>query len=170
MERFLHSNYIKICKGGENMFKKTKKGFSLIELMIVVAIIAILAMILTPSVLTAINKARQKSTMEDIRNVGMAVDNYRTDWLRPVNSQGTIENITSFLDFYGRKIRTLDHWGYALLYTAQADEYSIGSPAKNGQFGGWTPSTGLYAPPTQLSDFEKDLIYSNGIFTYGPKR
>ena len=49
-----------------------QKGFTLIELLIVVAIIGIIAAILIPNLIDALQKAKQKRTVADVRNMGTA--------------------------------------------------------------------------------------------------
>jgi len=62
------------------MLKRKKgKGFSLIELLIVVAIIGIIAAIAIPNLLSAIQKGRQKRTMGDMKSLGTAVETVQTD-------------------------------------------------------------------------------------------
>ncbi len=62
------------------MLKRKKgKGFSLIELLIVVAIIGIIAAIAIPNLLSAMHKARQKRTMNDMKSLGSAIESVHTD-------------------------------------------------------------------------------------------
>jgi prepilin-type N-terminal cleavage/methylation domain-containing protein len=59
--------------------RNRQKGFTLIELLIVVAIIGIIAALLIPNFLDALQKAKQKRTVADIRNTGTAMFSWLTD-------------------------------------------------------------------------------------------
>ena len=61
------------------MIKRNQKGFTLIELLIVVAIIGILAAIAIPNLLTAMQRAKQKRTMADMRTIATAWEARATD-------------------------------------------------------------------------------------------
>ena len=64
------------------MKKRNKKGFTLIELLIVVAIIGIIVAIAIPNLLNAIQRAKQKRTMGDMRTAGTAAEAYAVDFNR----------------------------------------------------------------------------------------
>jgi prepilin-type N-terminal cleavage/methylation domain-containing protein/prepilin-type processing-associated H-X9-DG protein len=56
-----------------------RRGFTLIELLIVITIVAILAAILMPVFARAREKARQASCASNLKQIGMALEMYRTD-------------------------------------------------------------------------------------------
>lgn len=59
--------------------KKQKKGFTLVEIMIVVAIIGLLAAIAIPSFLNARTKSQQNSCLNNLRLLDGAVQQYALD-------------------------------------------------------------------------------------------
>lgn len=65
--------------------KYSKKGFTLVELIVVLVILAILAAILVPALLGWIDKAKEKQILLDARNAYMALQEVVTeDYARPV--------------------------------------------------------------------------------------
>ncbi|MEM3423748.1 MAG: prepilin-type N-terminal cleavage/methylation domain-containing protein, partial [Nitrososphaeria archaeon] len=69
---FLYNN----IAGGENV----KKGFTLIELMIVIAIIIILAAIAIPNYARMQDRAKISAVQSDMKSISTALEAYFTDW------------------------------------------------------------------------------------------
>ncbi len=69
---------------------RNKHAFTLIELLIVVAIIAILAAMAVPNLLEAQMRARVSRALTDMRTIGLAIEMYTTDYNQvPIAFGGT---------------------------------------------------------------------------------
>ncbi len=67
----------------------SKKGFTLIELLVVIAIIAILAAILFPVFAKAREKARQATCLSNLKQIGLALNMYMSDYDQTCPYQGS---------------------------------------------------------------------------------
>ena len=74
--------------------KKMRKGFSLIELMFVVAIIVILAAVIIPNFTGITDRSKTARVSEDFSNFATALELYRADWGH-FPTATTPENITA---------------------------------------------------------------------------
>ena len=73
-----------------------RAGFTLVEIMIVVAIIALLAAIAVPGFLRARKRSQASKILNDLRLIDAAVDQYAIEQSRP---SGTAVNVTDWTNY-----------------------------------------------------------------------
>lgn len=174
--------------------RSNSQGFSLIELLIVVAVIGILAVLLIPNLISAVNKAKQKKTMNDIITIATACTDYVTDhFFAPDsgNQSGEVQPQSNFVvalvPFYIEPCPMIDHWGNRYrAYTGTAcatvydvptenigeDNFIIASYGRDGVDDGWVyelsqPEGDFYTMQSN-QDFRKDLVNWDGGWIYAP--
>ena len=84
-------DHLHISRIRENLKKSRKGGFTLVELMVVVAVIAILAAIAMPQFLSAADRARNAKETADIQIIKNATQLYMID--KNVDTPPTVENL-----------------------------------------------------------------------------
>jgi len=84
-------DHLHISRVRENFKKSRKGGFTLVELMVVLAVIAILAAIAMPQFLSAADRARNAKETADIQIIKNATQLYMID--KNVDTPPTVENL-----------------------------------------------------------------------------
>ena len=76
---------------------KNRGGFTLVEIMIVVAIIALLAAIAVPNFLRARKRSQATRILEDLRMVDSAIDQYAIETNKTSNADASWTDISGYL-------------------------------------------------------------------------
>lgn len=117
-----------------------QRGFTLIEIMVVVIILGILVSLIAPNVFGVLDDAEKTATRVQIRNLEVALDTYRMNHSRyPTTDEG----LEILLNPPGRErgyidVIPKDSWNNEFQYRApgQRGDYDLWSLGRDGQDGG----------------------------------
>ncbi len=154
---------------------RNEKGFTLIELLIVIAIIGIIAAIAIPSLLNALDRARQATTVSNVVQMGQGVDRYIQDHPKIGAPQAAdinaLQTIFEDTEINLNKGMAKDGWGYLLHYAFNAAgsgrQFTVESYGSDGAVG---PAVVVDDNGEKIvKHFEEDIIYSNGRLVQHPE-
>lgn len=143
---------------------RKQSGFTLIELLIVVAVIGIIAAISVIQYIAALDKAKQRATMADMRSISRAIEAYLVDNHQvPDDSGGVAILSTVLIPYQINVVPQRDHWGNTYSFTSNAfDAYTLESFGKDG-------ADGANVSYNTRMDFFLDIVIRDGLFVAAPE-
>jgi general secretion pathway protein G len=169
------------------MRKAGQKGFTLIELLIVIAIIGIIAAMLIPNLIDALQKTKQKRTMADMRIVGTAMFSWMTDQVGAaaagqgssnvaIGSYGAVKSVAAIQSVlvpqYLQDIPSLDGWKFPYQYflknttVHERQVMLIRSRARDNAFDSSEYSVTSFDP----TDYDQDIVWADGFMVRWPQK
>ena len=166
--------------------RRHQGGFTLIELLVVVAIISIIASLIIPYLIDGLQKAKQKRTVGDMRNVGTCWMSWLTDQVSagaagasPGSHTYDISQLTeidrddlfaslyqSQSFFYCQDIPGYDGWGYGFQYF-QNTETLLGANVMAIRSAG-RDSDSYEVGAFVGTNYDLDMVWADGLFIRYP--
>lgn len=128
---------------------RSRRGFTLIEILVVIVVIAILATLVAPNIFKNVGEAKTTTAKAQIDNLSSALDAYRLDnGTYPTTQQGldaltslpTIDPPANWKQPYLRKAVPVDPWGHPYVYLFPGESNPMGfdllSYGADGKLGG----------------------------------
>jgi prepilin-type N-terminal cleavage/methylation domain-containing protein len=167
--------------------RNRQKGFTLIELLIVVAIIGIIAALLIPNFLDALQKAKQKRTVADERNAGTAMFSWLTDQLgaAAAGQTGTVTPgsyggsktagaiATLLVPQYLQSVPEKDGWKHDYVYYLKTGT-SVLEQQVMLIFSSGRDTNAIASSYTVTAfdptDYDQDIVWADGFFVRWPQK
>lgn len=124
------------------------RGFTLLELLVVLAVLGLIAAIVSPQVMTMLSGAKSNSAKLQVETIGTALNYYQLDvGAYPTTEQGLNALIDAPKDarnwrgpYIRKRQHLMDPWNRAFLYRSPGrkgpfDLYSLGADGKEGGSG-----------------------------------
>ena len=165
-----------------------QSGFTLVELLIVVVIIGVIATLIIPMFLDALQKGKQKRTMAEMRLVGTCWMSWLTDQisssagaragrrydltrLRRIAAEDVLKSLYQTQSFfYCSEVPVLDAWGFDYEYyihptsLVTVNVIAIRSRGRDGIFEDLVYELG----PFISTNYEEDIVWADGMFMSYP--
>jgi len=161
-------------------------GFTLIEILIVIAIIGILAGILIPNLLDAMEKAKQKRTVADMRITGTAMFAWLSDEVGAAAAGAAVTQVDMgqykaialddlrelLIPQYIEAIPVLDGWKHSYHYFVDPTNplnqqvMAIGSGGRDNSAIAGTYTVAGFDP----TDYDQDILWADGFFVRWPQK
>jgi len=128
--------------------RNRQRGFTLIEIMVVVVILSVLGALVVPQIIDKVDVAKVKRAQSDIRAIQTALDLYRLDNFKyPTTEQGlqalvkqpADPTITNYAPSGYLKSLPKDPWGNVYIYASPGSDgrdYEITTYGRDGKPGG----------------------------------
>lgn len=172
--------------------KADSRGFSLIELLLSMLIIGLLASVLVPNLIDALQKAKQKRTMADMKGIGSAWMSWMTDQNGASSAgSGKVYDTTGYTDvtfsqvydmlhptdtfFYAVDVPEYDAWGgnyvfnMVTLANGFPDAVAICSLGRDEIATHCGANVQVPVGPFITTDYDSDIVWADGYFVRWPE-
>jgi general secretion pathway protein G len=140
----VNSSYVEMRSIMKNNRVRDRRGFTLIEILVVMVIIGLLAALVGPRLFPKLGKSKQAAAKAQIELLGQGLDQFRLDTGRYPTTQEGLQALTENPGIdkwdgpYLKKRVPEDPWGKEYFYQSPGDngEYDLVSFGKDGVTGG----------------------------------